>query len=106
MLRSGGSSRCPFSISGQPAISLPLHWTTDSLPVGVQLVADYGREDLLLRISARLEEALPWHHRRAPVLPDATPSDHDWSRSHIWSRWGPASGGVVSGGRRWGECCS
>ena len=58
----------PFSISGQPAISLPLHWTADGLPVGVQLVADYGREDLLLRISARLEEALPSHHRRPPVF--------------------------------------
>jgi len=57
-----------FSISGQPAISLPLHWTTDGLPVGVQLVADYAREDLLLRISTRLEEALPLHHRRAPVF--------------------------------------
>jgi amidase len=57
----------PFSITGQPAISLPLHWTADGLPVGVQLVADYGREDVLLRIAARLEEALPWSHRRPPV---------------------------------------
>jgi len=57
----------PFSITGQPAISLPLHWTADGLPVGVQLAADYGREDLRLRLAARLEQALPWSHRRPPI---------------------------------------
>jgi len=57
-----------FSISGQPAISLPLHWTPDGLPVGVQLVADYGREDLLVRVAASLEEALPWRHRLPPIF--------------------------------------
>ena len=39
----------PFNITGQPAISLPLHWDDDGLPIGVQLVAAYGREDVLLR---------------------------------------------------------
>jgi amidase len=59
----------PFSITGQPAISLPVHWTDDGLPVGVQLVAEYGRENLLLRVAARLEQALPWSHRRPPIFP-------------------------------------
>ena len=36
-----------FNVSGQPAASLPLHWTPAGLPIGVQLVADYGREDVL-----------------------------------------------------------
>ena len=52
-----------FNISGQPAISLPLGQSGDGLPIGVQLVAPYGREDLLFRIAAQLEQAMPWKDR-------------------------------------------
>jgi amidase len=57
----------PFNITGQPAISLPLRWTREGLPVGVQLVAAMGREDLLIRIASQIEQAQPWISRRPPV---------------------------------------
>ncbi len=56
-----------FNLTGQPAISLPLHWTPAGLPVGVHLVAAYGREDLLLAVAATLEVATPWAGRTPPV---------------------------------------
>jgi amidase len=64
-----------FNMSGQPAISLPLHWSADGLPIGVQLVAAYGREDVLLRVAAQLEAAHPWAQRYRAVQPPSTISD-------------------------------
>ncbi|CAB4718761.1 unannotated protein [freshwater metagenome] len=51
-----------FNISGQPAISLPLHRDANGLPIGMQLVAAYGREDVLIRVASQLEQAAPWAH--------------------------------------------
>ncbi|MFM8303786.1 MAG: amidase [Actinomycetota bacterium] len=57
----------PFNVTGQPAVSLPLWWTDDGIPVGVQLVADQYRDDLLIRVAAQLEADRPWATRRPPV---------------------------------------
>ena len=54
----------PFNATGQPAASLPLHWTADNLPIGVQLVGRFGDEATILRVSSQLERAQPWKDRR------------------------------------------
>ncbi|MGX5831826.1 amidase [Mesorhizobium sp. 43Arga] len=56
-----------INASGQPAASLPLHWSIEGLPVGIQLISRFGHEADLLRLSARLEEAAPWFDRRPPT---------------------------------------
>ncbi len=56
-----------FNSSGQPAISLPLHWSEAGLPIGIQLVSAYAREDVLLRVAAQVETASPWAHRHPAI---------------------------------------
>jgi amidase len=51
------------NLTGTPAMSVPLHWTTDGLPVGVQFIAKFGRETQLLQLASQLEQAQPWMHR-------------------------------------------
>lgn len=54
-----------FNVTGQPAISVPVHWH-DGLPIGVQLVGGPWGEAQLIRVASQLEEASPWAHRRPP----------------------------------------
>lgn len=49
-----------FNISGQPAISLPLAWSSQGLPIGVQLVGRFGDEATLLKVASQLEGIFPW----------------------------------------------
>ena len=55
-----------WNATGMPAISLPLHWTSSGLPVGVMLAARPAEEEVLLSLAAQVEEASPWIHRRPP----------------------------------------
>jgi amidase len=55
------------NMAGNPAISLPLSWNEQGLPIGSMLMSAYGREDVLLQVAAQLETARQWADRRAPV---------------------------------------
>lgn len=55
-----------WNVTGMPAVSLPLHWTPDGLPVGVMLAARPAEDELLLALSAQVEAAAPWADRRPP----------------------------------------
>jgi len=57
--------------TGQPAMSLPLHWTATGLPVGVHFAARHDEEDVLYRLAGQLELAKPWAHRKPPVCSTA-----------------------------------
>jgi amidase len=65
-----GPFTAAFNVSGNPAISLPLGHSREGLPIGVQLIAATGREDLLLQVAAQLEQALPWAGRQPPIFAD------------------------------------
>lgn len=53
-----------FNVSGGPGISLPLHWSSAGLPIGIHFGANFGNEAVLLRLAAQIEQAKPWHDKR------------------------------------------
>jgi amidase len=54
------------NLTGQPAMSLPLHWSDDGLPIGVQAIGPPAEDALLLQLAAQIEAARPWADRRPP----------------------------------------
>ncbi|WP_063726774.1 amidase [Streptomyces sp. RTd22] len=62
----------PFNTTGQPAIAVPAALTESGTPIGIQLAAAYGREDLLVRVAAQLEAERPWASHRPPVFATAS----------------------------------
>jgi amidase len=56
-----------YNVSGQPAVSIPLHWTDSGLPVGIMLAGRMGEEATLISLSAQIESARPWQDRHPPI---------------------------------------
>ena len=52
-----------YNVTGQPSMSVPLHWSTDDLPIGVMFTTKFGGEATLFRLAAQLEKASPWFDR-------------------------------------------
>lgn len=63
-----GPFTAAFNVSGNPAVSVPIGQSRGGLPIGVQLVAAHGREDILVRVAAQLEQAVPWHDRQPGIF--------------------------------------
>ncbi|MCY1329431.1 6-aminohexanoate-cyclic-dimer hydrolase [compost metagenome] len=57
-----------FNATGQPAMSVPLHWSEQGLPIGVQFAGRFGEDGVLFRLAAELERARPWAERLPPLL--------------------------------------
>lgn len=66
--QSMGAFTALINATGNPAISVPLQMSESGLPIGVQLIAPYGREDLLIQVAAQLERAHPWADRRPAAI--------------------------------------
>ena len=73
------------NVTGQPSMSLPLHWTTDGLPMGMLFTARIGDEATLFRLAAQIEQAMPWKDRaraaRGCVIQALSPATSSGSMS-------------------------
>lgn len=61
------SQTMPANVTGQPSMSVPLHWNKQNIPVGMMFTGRFGQEDVLFNLAAQLEQAKPWADRRPPI---------------------------------------
>ncbi|HEX4880239.1 MAG TPA: amidase family protein, partial [Limnobacter sp.] len=61
------SQTMPANVTGQPSMSVPLHWNAQNIPVGMMFTGRFGEEDVLFSLAAQLEQARPWATKRPPV---------------------------------------
>ena len=66
--------RCCSAVSSSAAVSLPLHWSADDLPIGVHFAMPFGEDERMMSLSAQIEQAAPWFDKQQEIINRINPS--------------------------------